>query len=49
MGDNDNGLLDFSREENDEQEAQDNLSHTDRRETLRRTFGSGDSSYEEED
>ena len=46
---NNDGLLDFSREENDDQEAQDNLSHTDGRETLKRAFGSGDSSSQEKD
>ena len=42
-----NDLLDFSHEEHDE--FQDNLSHTDGRDTLRKTFCSGDSSSEEED
>ena len=41
---NDDGLLDFSHEENDDQEAQDNLSHTDGRDTLRRALDNGDSS-----
>ena len=42
-----NDLLDLSREEHDE--SQDNLYHTDGRDTLRKTFCSGDSSSEEED
>ena len=37
-----NDLLDLSREEHDE--SQDNLYHTDGRDTLRKTFCSGDSS-----
>ena len=46
---NNDGLLDFSHEEYDDQKAQDNLSHTNGRDTLRKTFCSGDSSSEEED